>query len=207
MKILFLVPDGVGIRNYLYSSLTKELASKGIEIQLYHKISDAAIHEIENACPNIINNSLKLPHLKENFQLRLLRESSAYARLLNFSKVLKNESIKYFWGKNPKTIKLKVFYIFCKFLGKIISLNYNFIRNVEKRYELLIKSTTAYKEAIKDLEKLKPDYIVNLHQRAPITTPVLLAAKDINIKNSTVIFSWDNVPKGRLICRPQTYFV
>lgn len=207
MKILFLVPDGVGIRNYLYSNLTKELASKGFEIQLYHKISQAAIKEIENACPNIISNTKELPVLKENFQLRLLRESSAYARLLNFSKVLNNQSIKYFWGKKPKTLKLKVFYIFCKFFGRIISLNYAIIRKAEKRYEKLTKSTSAYKKSIQDLHELKPDYVVNLHQRSPITTPILLAAKDLNVKNSTVIFSWDNVPKGRLICRPQTYFV
>ena len=77
----------------------------------------------------------------------------------------------------------------------------------EKRYEILTTKTSAYKNVIADLEEIKPDFIINLHQRAPITTPVIMAAKVLGIKNSTVIFSWDNVPKARLISRPQNYFV
>lgn len=207
MKILFLVPDGVGIRNYLYSNLINELVAKGFEIQLYHKVSQAALEEIENTNKNILKKHIKLPNFKESFYLRLLRESSAYARLLFFSKTLKNESIKYFWSKKNKSLKLKAFYKFCELLGWLLSLNYSFIRIFENQYEKKIKSTVSYKNALQDLKKIKPDYILNLHQRAPITSPVIVAAKTLGIKNSTVIFSWDNVPKGRLICRFQTYYV
>lgn len=207
MKILFLVPDGVGIRNYLYSNLPKELISKDFEISLYHKISDSALLEIESVYPGITNNNKEIPDLKEKFQLRLLRESSAYARLIYFSKILKNQSVKYFWAKKPKLLKLKLFYFLCKLFGKTLSFNYATIRYAEKRYESLVKNTTAYKKAIVDLEIINPNYVINLHQRSPITTPVLLAAKDLKINNGTVIFSWDNVPKARLICRPKTYFV
>ena len=47
MKILILVPDGVGIRNYLYSDLIPELRKNRAKICLYHKVSKAAIQEIE----------------------------------------------------------------------------------------------------------------------------------------------------------------
>lgn len=207
MKILFLVPDGVGIRNYLYSNVINELIQKGFEIQLYHKVSQSALLELESVNKNITNNHLKMPFLIENFYLRLLRESTTYARLLLFSNILKNESIKYFWAKRPKSLKLKIFYKFCKLLGKLLSLNYGVIRFFENDYEKKIRLTSAYKITIKDLKKIKPDFILNLHQRAPITTPVILAANAMGIKNGTVIFSWDNVPKARLISRPQTYFV
>ncbi|WP_298764362.1 hypothetical protein [uncultured Polaribacter sp.] len=207
MKILFLVPDGVGIRNYLYSNLCKELISKGFEIQLYHKVSKAALLEIEDVCLNISKNHKRLPDLKEGFILRFLREAPAYARLVYFSKVLKNDSIKFFWSKKPKTLKMKLFYFLCKTIGKLMSINYKLIRFFEKRYEILTTKTSAYKNVIADLEEIKPDFIINLHQRAPITTPVIMAAKALGIKNSTVIFSWDNVPKARLISRPQNYFV
>ena len=206
-KVLFIVPDGVGIRNYLYSNFVKELQKNNFEIQFYHKISSSAIDEIENTCEYSFKNNKELSNLKETFFLRLYRESSAYARLLYFSRVLENESIKLFWGKKSKTIKLKLFYGLCELFGKIVATNYNWIRIFEKKYEKLIKNTGAYHNAIIDLKEFNPDFIINLHQRAPITTPVILAAQELKIKNSTVIFSWDNVPKGRLICRSETYFV
>lgn len=207
MKVLFIVPDGVGIRNYLYSNLIQELHSKGVETQLYHKVSQAALVEIKKSNANPFKEYKELPNLKENFFSRFLRESSAYARLIYFSKILKNNSIKYFWKKNPKKISLKIFFLLCKLPSWFLSSNYKVLRSFEKRYEKSIQSTIAYKTAIKDLKELNPDFIINLHQRAPITSPVIIAAKQLNIKTSTIIFSWDNVPKGRLICRPNTYFV
>ncbi|MFN0729533.1 glycosyltransferase family protein [Polaribacter gochangensis] len=206
MKIVILVPDGVGIRNYLYSDLVVELRKRGAEICLYHKVSKAAIEEIERVHDIKIEN-IEISDLKEGFYLRLLRESTAYARLIYFKNVLKNITILDFWGKKPKSLQLKVFYFLCKRLGVFFSKNYNNLRKNEIKYENKIKKTNAYKKALQDLKELKPDFILNLHQRSPITTPIILAGKELKIKNSTVIFSWDNIPKGRLICRPDMYFV
>ncbi len=206
MKILILVPDGVGIRNYLYSDLISELRKNGAEICLYHKVSNAAIKEIEKV-HEIKVETTEIWNLKESFYLKLLRESTSYARLVYFKSVLKNPTIINFWGKNPKSIKLKVFYTLCKKLGAFFSKKYSTIREYEIKYEVLIKKTNTYRNAVKDLKKIQPDFIINLHQRSPITTPVILAAQALKIKNSTVIFSWDNIPKGRLICRPDMYFV
>tara|TARA_R110001599_G_scaffold97556_5_gene251557 strand:- start:420 stop:1838 length:1419 start_codon:yes stop_codon:yes gene_type:complete len=206
MKILILVPDGVGIRNYLYSDLIPELRKNRAKICLYHKVSKAAIQEIEKVHQTSIEH-IEISDLKEGFYLKLLRESTAYARLIYFKKVLKNKTILDFWAKKPKSLKLKVFYFFCKIFGTFFSKNYDKLRKHEIKYENKIKTTNAYKKAIEDLKILQPDFILNLHQRSPITTPVILAAQELKIKNSTVIFSWDNIPKGRLICRPDLYFV
>ncbi len=206
MKILILVPDGVGIRNYLYSDLISELRKSGAEICLYHKVSKSAIKEIERVHEINIEN-IEISDLKEGFYLRLLRESTAYARLIYFKNVLKNKTILDFWGKKPKSFQLKVFYFLCKTLGAFFSGNYNRLRKYEEKYEDKIRETSAYKKAINGLKELQPDFIINLHQRAPITTPIILAAQELKIINSTVIFSWDNIPKGRLICRPDLYFV
>jgi hypothetical protein len=65
----------------------------------------------------------------------------------------------------------------------------------------------VYNEIEKDIETLNPDYVLNLHQRAPISAPIIAAAKKKNISTATVIFSWDNVPKARLISRYDKYLV
>jgi hypothetical protein len=58
-----------------------------------------------------------------------------------------------------------------------------------------------------DLKSFNPDLVLNLHQRSTISSPIAFSAKKNNIKTATVIFSWDNVPKARLIARYDNYFV
>ena len=106
MKILIIVPDGVGVRNYLYSSFVDYLNDGKHEIILYHKISNSAIKEIQKHKP-FLNNFEEIPHFVENFKARLLRESIAYARLLQNIDVLNNKSIAMFWNPNKKGFKKK----------------------------------------------------------------------------------------------------
>jgi hypothetical protein len=206
MKVLFLVPDGVGVRNYLYSDVIQELVDQGTTIQLYHKVSLAAIEEIQKT-----NNSIavhkEMPTFIESSLPRLLRETSAYARLFYFSKKLKNDTILDFWAVRPKSIKQKTLYWIAEFLGKRTARSYSLMRRLEKLYEIEIAKSPLYKEFVNDLKEFQPDIILNLHQRASITAPVIIAAAALGIKTSTVIFSWDNIPKGRLISRPDFYFV
>ena len=46
-KIMFVVPDGTGIKNYLFSDLLKYLVSKGAEVLVYHNLHEKAIVEIK----------------------------------------------------------------------------------------------------------------------------------------------------------------
>ena len=49
--------------------------------------------------------------------------------------------------------------------------------------------------------------VLNLHQRSPLVSPIISAANELNITTATVIFSWDNIPKARLVNRYDSYFV
>ncbi|MCL9805097.1 hypothetical protein NAT51_06180 [Flavobacterium amniphilum] len=205
MKILMLVPDGVGVRNYLYSELTKELINRNAEICLYHKISKNAINEIRK-----INDEIEfyeIPDFTEKAIPRFLRESSAYGRLKYFSRKLKNPSILKFWIIKPKTFKQKALYGSAVFFGRFFSKWYSVLRFLENKYEAEIKKSGSYQKAKNELQQINPDIVINLHQRASITAPIMSAAKELNMKTATFIFSWDNIPKGRLISRPDSYLV
>ena len=204
-RLLLIVPDGVGVRNYLYSNFVKELQKESVQIILYHQISNEAIKEIELIHPSITQIQ-KLPRFVEKPFTRLFRESAAYARLLFNKKQLNNDTVMDFWNKNQKGIKQKFLYRLAELLGSILSVNYKYILKMEHIYDKEIVKDKNFELFVKDLEDLKPDIILNLHQRAPISAPIILAAKKLNIATSTVIFSWDNVPKGRLISRYSTYF-
>ena len=81
------------------------------------------------------------------------------------------------------------------------------ISKMEALYDAEITKDAIFEKITKDIEQLNPDYILNLHQRAPISAPIIAVAKKKKIRTATVIFSWDNVPKARLISRYDKYLV
>ena len=206
MKILLVVPDGVAIRNYIYTSLISKLMDKGAEIQIYHRISNSAIDEINK----IYNGKLKFVRISdysENIIGTIIRETNVYARLLRNKKVLDNETIMDFWNKNQKTTKRKILYKTAEIFGFFVSKSNKSILFLDIIYEKLLSKNVIIKTITKDLNDFKPDIILNLHQRSTISAPIALVAKQLKIKTATVIFSWDNVPKARLIARYDYYLV
>lgn len=206
MKVLLIVPDGVAVRNYLYSSFISELQNKGFEVVLYHQISNAAIEEVKKVQPSLTEIK-SIPHFIEKPKARLLRESLAYARLLFNKKKLNNPTIMGFWNRNQKSFKQKFLYRLAEVLGTIFSRNYKLILRMEALYDKEICKDAVLNKIEHDISQLKPDYILNLHQRAPISAPIIAVAKRKKIPTATVIFSWDNVPKARLISRYNSYLV
>lgn len=205
-RIALIVPDGVAVRNYLYSSFIKELQAKGVEVILYHQISNAAIEEVKKVQPTLTEIKA-IPHFIEKPKARLLRESLAYARLKFNTKILKNPTVMDFWNRNQKSLKQKMLYRLAEVLGTVFSCNYNLILKMEALYDAEISKDPIFDKIAKDIEQLNPDYILNLHQRAPISAPIIAVAKKKKIRTATVIFSWDNVPKARLISRYDNYLV
>jgi hypothetical protein len=59
----------------------------------------------------------------------------------------------------------------------------------------------------KEIDRIQPQLILNLHQRSMTSAPIINYAKTQNIPTAAVIYSWDNVPKARMIGRYDSYFV
>jgi hypothetical protein len=206
MKLLLIVPDGVALRNYIYSSFVDELQKKEVEVMIYHQTSKSALKEIETLHKGI-SIVKEIPFYSESMFANLLRESLAYARLLMNKRILQNDTIMAFWNKNQKTIKRKILYRFAEFLGTLFSKSYTFILKGDAVYSSITGKNQMIKAIDNDLKLFNPDLILNLHPRAVVSEPIAVVAKKHNIKSATVIFSWDNVPKARLISRYDSYLV
>lgn len=206
MKIIIIVPDGVGVRNYLYSNFIDILISSGHKILFYHKLSKSALDEIKLHKPEL-DNFVEIPNFIEYPLTRLLRESLVYARLLVNKRKLKNDSILKFWSPSKKGYKKKILYFLAEFLGTIFSGSYNLIKFLDTYYNNIVAQTDITQQINIVFSEFNPDLLLNLHQRSIITPPIISLANSLNITTSTVIFSWDNVPKARLISRYNYYFV
>jgi len=203
-KILFIIPDGVGIRNYLFSDLLNKLKDQNWKIGFLHALSSEAIEKIKKIHPDVEFEEFSFLPYKERGIDKLLRESVSYARLIHYRRLTNNPTILSMW-RPPKKGKKKIFYHLVEKMGKLLSKDYGKILKTENFYwNRLTNRPNLYDSLIK---KWKPDFIFNLHQRAPIAIDPVLAAKRAGIPTVGVIYSWDNLPKARLTVRTDDYLV
>ena len=205
MKILFLVPDGVGLRNYLYSDILKKLYLAGNEIIIWHNLSENAVDEVQNI-HQIKLKQYKLHTYKEAIFEKFLRETICFSRLNYNAKLTKNDTILINWNPRANKFSLKVFYYAVSIFSKLHT-SYKKILKLEKTYQNIVgksKFIDKYKEI---LLREKPDVIFNTHQRAINSVPVLKAAEKLKIRTISTIYSWDNLPKARLTAKTNEYIV
>lgn len=201
--VVFIVPDGVGIKNYLYSDLLKHLDAFA-KVTIWSPLPESAFKEVKSL-HNIEFNYKKLTLYSESIVTRLLRESASFARLNYNAKKTQNETILLNWRRPKGNFKLGLLYRFAETIGSWAKSNYNRIISLERRSKQNWSSTIieSYKT---ELKALKTDSIFITHQRVTGLMPICLAAKALNITSTTAIFSWDNLPKARL-CVDTNYYI
>lgn len=200
-KTLLLFPDGVGIRNYLYSDV---FDTNEDDLILFHNFDEKTIKNIGSITN--INSLKKIPPYKESIKEKFLRELICFSRLKYNAKRTKNFTILYNWKTNHKKLKNKLFYKTVEQFSKLV-LTYNHIVSLEKKYQKAIRKTSYYREIETILKELNPKILFCSHQRGIQCATIFAVAKDLGIASNTVIYSWDNLPKARLALRADKYLV
>lgn len=203
-KILFLIPDGVGIRNFLYSDILKNLKQEA-QFVFWSALPKDAFKEIESVYQYDIEY-FEVPNLIENIQTRLFREAATFARLSYNSNKVNNKTILGNWRKQNKSFKLKQLYNIAELIGAWSSKKYHRIITLE---ELSKKKwpTSIIEKYKNELKKVNPTSIFITHQRVASLMPICIAAKELNIPVVSAIYSWDNLPKARLNIQADKYIV
>lgn len=203
MKVCIVIPDGVGIRNYLYSNIITELIRRNNELIILHSLTDGAIKEVEELHSLSLNKE-KLPVYHETKKQRFLRELISYSRLRYNAKKVANKTILTNWNPSRKGIN-KFVYFAIEVISKLFVNNYSKILKLEVQYQKTLSESISKHQQL--LNKIKPDVIFSTHQRSIQAIPIIKAARELNIKTIGAIFSWDNLPKARLSVRTDSYIV
>lgn len=200
-NIWILVPDGTGIKNYLYSRVFRDSKSN---ITLLHNFDTETLSLLMKELP--MDGAIELPVYKESINEKFLRELIHLSRLKYNATTENNPTILNAWNRNHKSLKLKVFYFFVVMASYFIK-SYQKILSLEAKYDKALLKNPFYHTISAILKKGKPDHLFCTHQRALKAPTIFAAAKALGINTSTVIYSWDNVPKARLALRADAYFV
>lgn len=199
------MPDGVGVKSYLYTGLIRQLVAQNHEVQVLHDLNPDVIKEIKSV-QQVDFEEIRYTSFSEPLVVKLMREVACLARLSLFSKKENNETIILNWMPDKKTLGKKLFYAVVEFFAKNIKTD-DAITAIDKAIAFKLENNPGIGHYKKLLSNHRPDVIFCTHQRVPEAVFPIIAAQKLGITTATAIFSWDNLPKARLNIRCDRYFV
>lgn len=196
-----MVPDGVGIKNYLYS---KTFQNAPVSLSLFHNFDEDTISQIEKEVS--LDAKIEIPSYSEGIGEKFLRELIHVSRIKFNAKKVNNPTILDFRKRKHRGLKLKIFYAVVAFTTNFAT-KYATILKLEKKYNKVLRNNKFYSDVHAILKKHNPDSVFCTHQRTLKAPTIFAAAKDLGIETATVIYSWDNIPKARLALKADKYLV
>lgn len=198
-KIFILVPDGVGLKNFAYTSFSNLAAKENLNLIYWNN--------------TVINlDFLNLEQVKmQNVQLNPLTDIYKNVRKhLEINNNIKkfNDTVyqTYLFPLNTNTLKNKIRTAITKFLIATHKGSNGVNKIINKTYTLE-QSTPYFKTCVQQLKEHNPALVVCTNQRTSLSIAPIEAAKSLGIKTACFIFSWDNLPKAMLLIDTDYYLV
>ncbi len=199
MKIAILLPDGVGLRNFIYSDFIKQLENDGHEVVVWN----ATVFDMGKIGFAQIPLSAKINPITD-----LYKNVRKKIELERSYRETKNEIYLSYLFKSYASNSLK------DILKRTIS-NYLYKKHKDDDDSLRIiaamerceRQTKYYKECLKQLKENRIDYVLCVNQRHIVAIAPIVAARDFGIPTASFIYSWDNLPKATMVVNTDYYMV
>lgn len=198
-KIFVLLPDGVGLRNFVFGDFFNTGKEAGFDITYWNgtpfDFSKTDFHHVDlgkavsHPLSQIYKNVRKHVELDRNKKLSndsvydSYKFPYRYDGIKNIFKSLSAQALIPLYSSDSAYDRLR-----------------NKIENLERK-------TAFYQLCLETLKREKPALVFCSNQRHSSSIAPLLAAKDLNIPTATFIFSWDNLPKATMVVSADYYFV
>ncbi len=197
-KILILLPDGVGLRNFAFTSFVEIGKEMGWEVIFWNHtpfdLTTLGYKEIKlQGKPRAGTDLLKrakiiseLDYWTQKFADPVYQDYKFPASKKNLKARVKNLIVDQLINRTKGEAGLQR------------------LRNQMKGSE---RKGVFYKSCRTILENEKPDLVFCTNQRPVNAVAPLTAAQDLGIPTASFIFSWDNLPKATMVVETDHYFV
>jgi len=202
MKYLLVVPDGVGIRNFFCTRVIDLLLETG-EVLVWHALPHESIAPFRAKWGDRVR-WVDLPPIRDGLVERFYRQSKIFAQLEWQAKGAPDVQLKR--RRAPSRFKARMLYAAARVAGKACArpAGILWLDRKHAKAALAARHTRAFEEF---LAAQRPDVVFCTHQRALEAVPAMLAARTLGIPSAVFIYSWDNLPKGRMPVYADTYVV
>ncbi len=197
-KIFILFPDGIGLRNFAFSSFIEIGKERGWDVVCWNStsfdLSRFGYKEIK-----LTGNSSPFTDLYKRAKID--------AELGQFEYKFQDQVYKSYKFPSLNTaLNAKIKNLFVSGLKSLYRGEKGLIR-LRKKMKLSARKSDLYQYSRNILQQEQPDFVFCTNQRAVKAIAPLTAAQDLGISTGTFIFSWDNLPKATMVVEPDFYFV
>lgn len=202
MKVALLLPDGVGVRNFLLGAFRGE-ARQRLSLEVFQNVPES-LRALYQGPPGEAIGWHEYRIYRDTPKLFMLRNVLSYAHQHSIDT----------WGMSclrdlpiRGRLKRRVAAWTARTLGRCAS-GQRSIRWLERRLAAEVARTpeTAYFRRL--FQETQPAVVLSSNQRPYGVLPAVLAARSLGIPTATCIFSWDNLTsKGRIAAPFDHFFV
>ncbi|MCX2837478.1 UDP-glycosyltransferase [Salinimicrobium sp. MT39] len=197
-KILILLPDGVGLRNFAFTSFVDIGEKMDWEVIFWNHTP------FDLSC--LSYKEIKLEG-RAKAKTDLLKRAKIEAELDHFTRTFKDPVYQtYKFPASQKGIKAQIKNSIIKYLIHSHSSEKG-LQELRSKMQASERKGRFYEHCKAVLEEEKPDLVFCTNQRPVNAIAPLTAARDLEIPTATFIFSWDNLPKATMVVDTDHYFV
>lgn len=196
--ILVLLPDGIGLRNFVYTDFAQTAQKSGLKVVYWNGSPLDLSPQYEQVWfdqkpVHPATNIYKYIKTKVELTLNEKRSGDAVYRTYYFEMPLRNTA------DRIKKIAMRLMLPFYQ--------SEKGLQRVHRKIESLERSTPHYQNLKQTLQTVKPAMVFCTNQRHLSTVAAILAARDLGIPTAALIFSWDNLPKATMFLSTDYYVV
>jgi hypothetical protein len=200
VKVVLVVPDGVGIRNFLYTRFLDLLAAEA-EVVAWHVLPEHVLATQEGREVRFE----PLPYVREGLAARVFRQAKIYSQLHWRYEEDAAEVMLRFRKPSGGALARTVGHA-AHLLGRLVPTP-DGAAWLDRSHAAAASSNGDLAPFEAFLRRERPDVVFCTHQRASRAVPALLAARRLGIPTATFIYSWDNLPKGRMAVHADRFLV
>lgn len=202
LKYLLVIPDGVGLRNFVCSQFIDLLLESG-DVCVWHALPPAGLTEFQRRWGHRVRWE-HLPPIRDGLVERFLRQAKVFAQL--YWQMKQGPDVQLKRRRRPVRWRARLMEYSAKGMGRLNS-GARRIALLDRFHQKAAARSPHTRLFERFVEGLGPDVVFCTHQQAIFAVPAMLAARKLGIPSATFIYSWDNLPKGRMAVYADYFFV
>ncbi|MCI0627138.1 MAG: glycosyltransferase [Acidobacteria bacterium] len=192
IRYLLVLPDGVGLRNFVCTRFIDLLLESG-SVTLWHDLPSESIHDLEGQFERVTWQ--EMPPIRDRVAERFFRQAKILAQLY----WQKKQGLDELEHRRHQVVRGKARFLqaLARTVGRSCADRRRilWLDRMHQSFASRASHLAAYESYV---AQRNPQVVFCTHQRALKAVPAMLAARRLRIPNATFIFSWDNLPKGRM---------
>jgi hypothetical protein len=199
---LIVIPNGVAIRNFFCTRFLDLLLESG-SVTVWHSLEAEDIEPFRHRWDTRVSWEV-LPPVHDRLVERVLRQAKGRAQVVWQTRT--DPTVPRTKRHLPSRWRARALENIATGIAWVCA-NPRRLARLDRLHQRVAAGARHMNEFETALRRWRPDVVFCAHQKSIQAVPAILAARKLGIPTATFIYSWDNLPKGRMPINPSDFLV